>query len=208
MSLVTLSEAQARSGASVTQDMIDEVEETLTHLIGPLVGSRTETYYLSRARDPRWAIDGLYTRRYTSAVILTSTNTGESPVSLTAGTDYLLLNDHVIERLPTGAAWGDTLAAVYEPNDEERVRSVIFDWLIYRQTPIGLQSIRIGAYSETFYPTSGSNQGSRTSTTTSDPVTADFLRRILPSAGLGAYAEPFRYAHTRRDRTLIVGSGS
>lgn len=198
MSLVSLSDAQDRAGDAVTQDMVDEVEDELRSLIGPLAGERTETFHLSKRRHPFRAVDGLYLSRRTDLVTLTNQATGSSASSLTAGTDYRLLDHFVIERIDTGAAWLDTQAATYTPNDEEVVRSVIFDWLTYRQTPAGLQSIRIGAYSETFFP-----EGS-TGNTSGDPVVNSFVRKILPMAGLGV-TSPFRYAAERRDRTLITG---
>jgi hypothetical protein len=197
MSLVSLSDAQDRVGDQITQDQIDEVEEELASLIGPLTGERTETFFHSRRRYPFRTVDGLYLSRRTSLVTLT--NDGSS---LTEGTDFRLLNGYVVERIREGAAWGTELVATYEPNDEETVRSVIFDWLTYRQTPAGVQSIRIGAYSETYFPegTDGHKSGG-------DPVVNGFLRKILPAAGIGL-SSPFRYATDRRDRTLIVGAGS
>jgi hypothetical protein len=194
MSLVTLEEAQSRVGDAITQDQIDEAEEELAAIIGPLVGSRTETYDLSNARHPRWQIDGLWLSRRTDAVILTTT-TGEDTTSLTAGTDYELINGLLIQYLMYGTAWGSTMAATYTPTDEETVRSAIYDLLTYHQTPTGIQSIRIGAYSETYFPGS------------SDPVVAGILRRVLPAAGMGL-TSPFRYSGTRRDRTVITGNGS
>lgn len=191
MSLVSLAEGQSRAGASVTQDMIDETEEALKALIGPLTGSRTETFYLSERRNWWRIVDGLYLSRRTNLVTLTSDGS-----SLDTD-DYRLLNAYVVER-PSGSTWGSTMVATYEPNDEETVRSVIFDWLQYRQTPAGLQSIRIGAYSETFFP---AGTGGKTST---DPVVEGFVRRVLPAAGLGL-TSPFRYCADRRDRTLITG---
>lgn len=196
MSLVTLSEAQDRVGDTITQDNIDEVEDQLRALIGPLVGERTETFYLSRRAHPFRSVDGLYLSRYTDSVTLT--NDGDS---LTPLTDYRLLDKHVIERVHDGEVWGNTLVATYTPNDEEVVRSVIFDWMTYSQTPAGVQSIRIGAYSETYFPDgTGGNE-------TGDPVVNAFLRKILPMAGLGL-TSPFRYSGSRRDRTVITGNGS
>jgi hypothetical protein len=121
-------------------------------------------------------------------------------VSLTAGTDYRLINNLLIERIKTGEAWLDVASATYTPNDEEAVRSVIYDLLTYRQTPAGTQSIRIGMYSETYFPEGNS-------TTSADPVLGALLRRVLPAAGMGL-TSPFRYSGTRRDRTLITGTGS
>lgn len=192
MSLVLLAEAQSRVGAAVTQDMIDEAEEWLAARIGPLAGVRTETFYYSQRRHKPSVADGLWLKRPTSAVLLTSDDD-----DLAADTDFRLIDGLLIERIPDGEAWGDTLVATYEPNDEETVRSVIFDLLGYQQTPQGIQSIRIGQYSETYFP-----GGDR------DPVLVSFLRRVLPSSGLGEFGDPFRYATTRRDRTLVTGAGS
>src|SRR5688500_7133485 len=98
MSLITLEEAQARGGDAITQDHIDEAEEELASLIGPLVGSRTETFNLSEAAYPRWQIDGLWLSRHTDAVILYHRITGESNELLVAGTDYDLINGLLIQR--------------------------------------------------------------------------------------------------------------
>lgn len=197
MSLVSLSDAQSRVGDAITQDMIDEVEEGWVAVIGPLIGERTETFYHSERRRPLRTVDGLYLSRYADSVVLTNATVGESASTLTAGTDYRFLNHYLIERISTGAAWLDTLAATYTPNDEERVRSVIFDTLTYSQTPVGTQSIRIGAYSETYFPDAFK----------ADPVLGSLLRKISPAGGLGV-TSPFRYAADRRDRTLISGGGS
>ena len=200
MSLVSLSDAQERVGANVTQDMIDEAEEQLTRLIGPLTGERTETFFVSERRS-KAIVDGLYLSRYTDSATLTHDGT-----ALTAGTDYRLLDHYLLERDPDSeTSWIEDMAATYTPNDEEQVRSVIYDWLTYRQTPAGLQSIRIGAYSETYFPANSRSEGT---TRVSDPVVSGFLRRILPSAGLGPFKEPFRYRSYSRDRTQIVGTGS
>lgn len=197
MSLVSLADAQARIGDGITQDMIDEVEDAWTAVLGPLVGERTETFFLYQRRFRFLDVDGVYLSRPTDAVILTTSTTTGPSTSLTAGTDYRLINHYLIERIDTGAVWYDELVATYSPNDEEIVRSVIFDTMTYRQTPAGVQSIRIGAYSETFFP-----EATRT-----DPVLGSLARRVLPGSGMGM-TTPFRYAAHRRDRTHIVGTGS
>lgn len=201
MSLVSLEEAQSRAGDQITQDHINEVEEELASLIGPLVGSRTETFALYERTRPFSTVDGLYLSRRTNNVTVTNAALGESAASLTVGTDFRLLDNFLVERIPAGATWLSILAATYDPNDEETVRSIIFDWLVYRQTPVGLQSIRIGAYSETYFP-----EGSG-STKSTDPVVQGFLRRVLPLAGMGL-TSPFRYSAHRRDRSLITGGSA
>ena len=194
--LVTLEEAQTRGDASITQDMIDEVEEGWTAVIGPLTGERTETFYLSERRSRDRTVDGLYLSRRTDAVTVTNATTGEAATTLVEGTDYRFINNLLVERIPLGATWLDVIEVTYTPNDEETVRSVIFDTLSYRQTPAGTQSIRIGEFSQTFFQ--AVNQ---------DPALGILLGRILPAAGLGM-TSPFRYAGDRRDRTLISTGGS
>jgi hypothetical protein len=196
VSFISLAEAQARIGEGITQAMLDEVESAWAAMLGPLAGERTETFFLYQRRHRFMDVDGVYLTRTTDAVtsLTTSTTTGPA-TTLAAGTDYRLLNNYLIERIDTGEVWYDQLVATYSPNDEELVRSVIFDTLTYRQTPAGLQSIRIGAYSETFFP----------SATQSDPVLGSLARRVLPAAGLGV-TSPFRYTEHRRDRTHVVAT--
>lgn len=186
MSLVVLADAQARAGDSVTQEMLDGVELWLANEIGPLVGERTETFYLSERRDLR-TVDGLWLSRRTDLVTLTNDGT-----ELTADTDYRIINGLLIVHVPLGASWLDTMVATYAPTDEDAVIEAIYDFLAVRSLPTNLQSVRIGAYSET-YGTGGSL----------NPVVTGILGRVKPSVRLGRYASPFRYRHTREDRTLV-----
>lgn len=190
MSLVVLADAQERAGESVTQDMIDEEEAWLTSQIGPLTGERTETYYLPARLAG--TIDALYLSRRTDAV---DGFTGDG----TALTEYRLLDGYVLERNHDSTeTWSDPLVVTYTPNDEELIKGVIYDLLVYRSLPTNLQSVRIGAYSETYATGGGST----------DPVKAGLIGRVSPAAGLGAYAEPFRYSHSRRDRSYVEAVGS
>jgi hypothetical protein len=186
MSLVALASAQARAGSAVTQEMIDGVELWLAGEIGPLTGERTETFYLSERRD-LGIVDGLWLSRRTDSVTLT--NDG---ASLTVDTDYRLINGLLIVHVPTGAGWLETMVAQYTPTDEDLVIEAIYDLLTVRSLPSNLQSVRIGAYSET-YGTGGSL----------NPVVTGILGRVKPAVRLGRYASPFRYRRTREDRTLI-----
>lgn len=190
MSLVSLSDAQERVGASVTQDMIDEAEEELAQRIGPLIGERTETFYLDQRRDKR-IVDGLFLSRYTDLVSLA--HDGDD---LVVGTDFRLIDGHLIEHIPGSAGWSATIVATYAPNDEERVRRAIFDLLDYASLDTGVQSVRIGDFSTSYFP-----RGVQTAT-----ELRQILGRVTPDAGLGAYGEPFRYYGARRDRTLIAAS--
>jgi hypothetical protein len=186
VSLVTLADAQARAGESVTQDMLDATEDWLTDQIGPLIGERTETFYLSERRDLR-EVDGLWLSRRTDVVDVT--NDG---ATLVEGTDFRLINGLLVSKISTGAAWGDTMVATYTPIDQGLVEQAIIDLLTFSQLPTNLQSVRIGAYSETF----------ATGSSLKPPVTV-ILGRVKPGAKLGRYASPFRYRHVREDRTLI-----
>jgi hypothetical protein len=96
MSLVTLADAQSRVGDAITQDMLDEVEDAWTAMLGPLVGERTETFFLYQRRYRYMDVDGVFLTRTTDAVILTTSTTTGPPTTLTEGTDYHLLNHHLI----------------------------------------------------------------------------------------------------------------
>lgn len=185
MSLVTLSDAQDRAGASVTQDMIDEEEAWLAVRVGPLIGERTETFFLPARQHG--IIDALYLSRRTDAV-------DDFTADGTSLTEYNLLDGYIVEKTRTASdAWVDPLVVTYTPNDEEILKGVIYDLLTYRTLPSNLQSVRIGAYSET-YATGGGG---------TSIVKRSLLGRVLTSAGLGMYGRPFRYRHTAIDRTLV-----
>ena len=186
MSLVDLADAQARAGDSVTQDMIDGVEAWLATQIGPLTGERTETFFLSERRNLD-IVDGLWLSRRTDSVELT--NDGDD---LVVDTDYRLINGLLVQQISTGAAWLNTIVATYTPNDEEVVSEGIISLLTYSTLPTNIQSVRIGAYSETF----------ATGSQLKAPV-ASVISRIKPAALLGRYASPFRYRRHREDRTLV-----
>lgn len=189
MSLVVLADAQARAGDGVTQDMIDEEEAWLVTQIGPLTGARTETFYLPSRLNG--IIDGVYlSRRANSVTSFTSDGT-----ALVDGTDWRLLSNYVIEKIPDSAAsWDDPLVATHTPNDTTIVKGVIYDLLSYRQLPPNIQSIRIGQYSETY------------GTGKIDPVRLSLLGKVLTSAGLGVYGTPFRIKRHAVDRSRVVAS--
>ena len=191
MSLVVLATAQSRAGASVTQDMIDGVEAWLETQIGPLTGERTETFYLSERRNQN-TVDGLWLSRRTDSVELD--NDGDT---LTADTDYRLIGGLLVTHISTGAAWGDTIVATYTPTDEDVVTEAIISLLTFASLPSNLQSVRIGAYSETFATGGAVN-----------PVVTSILSRVKPGARLGRYASPFRFRAYREDRTLVEATGS
>lgn len=183
-SFVSLAEAQARAGESVTQNMIDALEAELVDQIGPLTGERTETFYLDRLRWPS-DIDGVYLSRRTSMVTVETDGT-----PLVAETDYRLLHGYILDLIDTG--WeGDVMEATYTPTDGAAVREFIFDILTARAIPSNMQSVRIGQYSETYFPGRGS------------PVWDSRIGSIVPAAGMGL-TSPFRYRRHSLHRTLIT----
>jgi hypothetical protein len=191
MSLVVLADAQDRAGESVTQDMIDEEEAWLAVQVGPLTGERTETYYLpSRLTG---TVDAVYLSRRTDAVT-------DFTAAGAALTDYRLVSGYIVERtFDADESWTDPLVVTYTPNDEELVKSVLYDLLTYRSLPSNLQSVRIGAYSETYATGGGKGSGA---------VRRALVGKILTSAGLGAYGLPFRVSRTRIDRSVVEAVGS
>jgi len=190
MSLVVLADAQDRAGESVTQDMIDEEEAWLATQIGPLTGERTETFYLPSVLSG--TIDALYLSRRTDSVT-------EFTADGDAMADYRLVANYIVERTYDATdSWVDPLVVTYTPNDEELVKGVIYDLLTYRTLPSNLQSVRIGAYSETYGSQSGGGA----------VVKQAALKRVSPAAGLGAYGGPFRVSRTRLDRSVVEATGS
>jgi hypothetical protein len=191
MSLVVLATAQDRAGESVTQDMIDEEEAWLASQVGPLTGERTETYYLpSRLHG---TVDAVYLSRRTDAVTA-FTSDGD------ALADYRLVAGYIVERnYDADESWSDPLVVTYTPNDTDLVESVIYDLLTYRTLPSNLQSVRIGAYSETYATGAGGGGG---------PVKRALVGKILTSAGLGAYGVPFRISRYAIDRSVVEATGS
>lgn len=191
MSLVLLADAQARAGESVTQAMIDEEEAWLAIQVGPLSGELTETYYLPSKLAG--TVDALYLSRRTDSVTA-FTSDGVARV------DYRLVSEYIVERTyDADESWDDPLIVTYTPNDLVIVKGVIYDLLTYRTLPSNLQSVRIGAYSETYATGGGKGSGA---------VRRALVGKILTSAGLGAYGLPFRYSRAAIDRSVVEATGS
>jgi len=189
-SLVSLADAQARSGLDVTQAMIDGIEAELAAEIGPLTGERTETFYLERLNVRMWDVDGVYLSRRTDSVVVETDGT-----PLVTETDYRLMGGYILDLIDTGW-YGDKLAVTYTPTDTVLVKEVIYDLLTYRSLPTNLQAVRIGQYSETYFPGGSSGSGS-------DPVWGAAVAKVLPASGMGL-TSPFRYRRTSLHRTLIT----
>ena len=145
--MITLSEARARgiplpADDDVAQDIIDEQEAWLARRIGPLEGSRTETFRvglgetsgklgLSRPTDAVTVVDG-------------GTTLAGGRTRLTDSGTALVLDDVVL------SAWwsGPYVAVTYEPSDELEVRKALFDLVGLVAAPIEKHtSEQIGAYS-------------------------------------------------------------
>jgi hypothetical protein len=126
--VITVAEARARgiplpSDDLVAQDIVDEWEAWLARRIGPLDGSRSETFYVGiSTTDSKLSL-----RRFTDDVTLT--DGGHSVAD-----DQFRLVDNGAAVTHTYAAanqyWtGPYVTATYEPNDAAEVRRVLYQLL-------------------------------------------------------------------------------
>lgn len=148
--MITLSEARARgiplpADDLVAQDIIDEQEAWLASRIGPLEGSRTETFFVG--------IPGtggkLALRRSTDAVDVVDNGNAVDDSLIT-----ILDNGSSFQLKITSSVYpwwlGPYVTATYTPNDADRVRSALFALLGLALEPVStLVSETIGAYSYT-----------------------------------------------------------
>ena len=147
--MITVAEARARgislpSDDDAAQGVIDEQEAWLAARIGPLDGSRTETFYVGLGRT-----DGkLRLRRRTDSVAVTDGGAAVSSSLL-----RLVDNGGAIRRKhPNGRlVWtGPYVEVTYTPNDEDQVRRVLFALIALEAQPVGpYSSERMGEYSYT-----------------------------------------------------------
>lgn len=149
--VINLADARARGvmlpvDDDVAQDILDEAEARLAAAIGLLTGERTETFYVGISRT-----DGkLGLSRYTDAVVLTDGAIVSGP---TVDADHYRLVDSgsAIHRTYVSPAryWtGPYVTATYTPNDELRVRSVLYDLAALHAEPADdRNSERLGDYS-------------------------------------------------------------
>jgi hypothetical protein len=165
--VLVLADARARGVSlpaddDVAQDILDEVEAWLAARIGPLTGSRTETFYVGVAvTDGRLAL-----RRTTDSVTLTDAG------AVVSTNDYRLmpLSADIIRRYaaPSRLWMGPYVEATYTPNDEARIRGALYDLVAVAAAPAGpYVSEQMGAYSY--------NRGSVTSALASKAAIADAL---------------------------------
>jgi len=151
VSLIDLADYRARglplpADDTVAQRIIDGVEARLAREIGPLTGSRTETFFVSVASSA----GRLGLRRYTSAVeVIDGALTGGSPVD--ADSIRLVANGSaVIRSYVSSFRWwnGPYVRITYTPNDQTEVEDALFGLVsLSIALPTGLQSEQIGSYS-------------------------------------------------------------
>ena len=146
--MITLSEARARPGIqlpaddAVAQDIIDEQEAWLARRIGPLEGSRTETFRVGLGATSGKL--GLRRPATSVSVIDGTTTLGSDKWRLIDSGASLILADTVASPWWTGPY----VAVTYEPNDELEVRKALFDLVALAAQPFEKHtSEQVGAYS-------------------------------------------------------------
>jgi hypothetical protein len=148
MSLISLADARLRvpnlpADDDVAQDIIDEQEAWLARKIGPLTGSRTETFYVGTYR-----VRGkLSLARYTDEVTMT-----DNAVAVDTDHYRLVDNGSAIQRTTAAlSGWytGPYVAVTYEPNDLLEVQRVLYALFSLEAEPITspYDSEQIGSYS-------------------------------------------------------------
>jgi hypothetical protein len=169
---------------AVAQDIIDEWEAWLARRIGPLEGSRTETFYVGISAT----YGKLGLRRYTSSVAVTDGG-------VMVDTDHYRLVDNggsVVRKYESPSQWwtGPYVAATYTPNDEAEVRRVLLTLLKMAVDPHAdspYNSEQIGQYS---YSKGGSQgaanvAGQRAALASSLLPKRDPMTTIILSSGRG-----------------------
>lgn len=145
--MITLSEARARAiqlplDDGVAQDIIDEQEAWLARRIGPLEGSRTETFHVGLGATQGKL--GLRRPTLSVSVVDGGSTLAVDRTRLIDNGSALILADVVITPWWTGPY----VAVTYEPSDELEVRKALFDLLALVGTPLEKHtSEQIGAYS-------------------------------------------------------------
>lgn len=147
MSLITVAQARARgvalpSDADAAQAVIDEQEAWLARRIGPLVGSRSETFYVGLG-ETRGRL-GL--ARYTDSVTLT-----DGGAAVAVDQYRLEARGSAVARVYSAPSrwWtGPYVVATYTPNDQTEVESVLLSLVALAAQPVGpFESEQMGAYS-------------------------------------------------------------
>jgi hypothetical protein len=146
--VITVEEARARGILSLpvldvtAQQIVDEQEAWLARRIGPLEGERTETFYVGQLMTH----GKLGLRRYTDEVDLT-----DGTVVVDEDDFRLVDNGSAVVRSHTAIRrwWsGPYVSAMYNPNDYNEVRRILFDLVSLAAAPVGpYNSESIGDYS-------------------------------------------------------------
>lgn len=139
MSVVTRDEVRARVDTELDdtdlQLLIDDTEAELAGDIGPLVGERTQTFWLDAG-----AVDELLLQRRTDAVEVTDN------ALLIADADVRLLHRGTLIRRALGAWGGPVVEVVYTPNDLAAVKRVVIELLRLATADPTIDSETIGSY--------------------------------------------------------------
>lgn len=137
MSLLTIERLRSQIEADQTDDelqaIIDDEESWLAARIGPLAGSRSETFYAYSVDAP------LRLRRRVTTATVADDGTA---------TDVVVIdNGWAVES--TLGAWDGPVVVTYTPDDEAEVRRVVLELVRLTLTETGYQSQRQGDYSYT-----------------------------------------------------------
>lgn len=156
MSLIQLADARKRvpslpSDAAAAQSIIDEQEAWLARRLGgPLVGERTETFWIGgtyRFRPERGS-GKLSLSRFTDEVTVedNGSTVDVGDVRLIDRGSAIILGASATSRWWTGPY----VAVTYEPNDTTEVKRVLYQLIAWEaDPPTVLQGERIGSYSYT-----------------------------------------------------------
>lgn len=143
---------------TLAQAQLDQTEAFMARILGPLTGSRTETFYVGIN-----ALGKLSLSRYTDAVTLT-----DNGVAVPDAQVRLIDRGSAVARDYFASSWwwnGPYVAATYEPNDALEVADVGYQILALSPTPEAaagaLQSEQIGAYAYSKGGGTQTPQGSR-----------------------------------------------
>jgi hypothetical protein len=142
---------------TLAQAALDQVEAEMERILGPLTGSRTETFYTGGTTTGKLSLG-----RYTDAVAVV-----DNGVTVATGQFRLIDKGSAIARDYNAASWwwnGPYVTATYEPNDLLEVTAVGYQVLALSATPEmaagALQAETIGSYSYSKAGGTQSPQGS------------------------------------------------
>ena len=142
---------------TLAQSILDQVEAEMARILGPLTGSRTETFYTGGANTGKLSLG-----RYTDAVAVV-----DNGATVATGQFRLIDRGSAIARDYNAASWwwtGPYVGVTYEPNDLAEVTAVAYQVLALSYSPEvaagALQAETIGSYSYSKAGGTQSPQGS------------------------------------------------